>query len=81
MDIRDCIKHMLADSGMSARELSKSLGKYPTYVGTTLQRGSDIGTSNAAMMAKVMGWRLVFKKGDIEMEVTQRADSDKGAAD
>lgn len=85
MDILDCIKRMIEGSGKSARQVSRDLGRSPNYLGATFANGSDVGASNAARIARLLGWRLVFVRdnGDSreEMEVTPRADSDKGTAD
>jgi hypothetical protein len=85
MDILDCIKKMIEASGKSARQVSRDLGRSPTYLGTTFANGSDVGASNAARIARLLGWRLAFVRDDgdsrEELEVTQRADSDQGTAD
>ena len=81
MDILECIKHMVDESGISARQVSRDLGRSPNYLGATFANGSDVGASNAAKIAKVLGWKMVFKKGNEELEVTPRADSDQGATD
>lgn len=80
MDILDCIKHMIADSGYSARQVSRMLDRSPNFLGSTFVNGSDVGASHTAKIANLLGWHLVLKKGDMEMEVTPRADSDKGTA-
>lgn len=85
MDILDCIRGMIEASGKSARQVSRDLGRSPNYLGATFANGSDIGASNVARVARLLGWRLVLVRGDEgdrdEMEVTPRADSDQGAAD
>lgn len=81
MDVLDCIKYMISESGQSVRKVSILLGRSPTYLGTTFGKKSDIGASNAARIARLLGWKLVFKRGDEELEVSDRADSDKGSAD
>lgn len=78
MDILDCIKHMIADSGQSARQVSQALDRSPNFLGTTFSKKSDVGASNVAKIANLLGWHLVLKKGDIEMEVTPRINSNKG---
>lgn len=85
MDIVDCIKRMTEGSGKSARQVSRDLGRSPNYLGATFANGSDVGASNAARIARMLGWRLVFVRERDgkreEMEVDPRADSDKGPAD
>lgn len=78
MDILDCIKHMIADSGYSARQVSRMLDRSPNFLGSTFVNRSDVGASHTAKIANLLGWHLVLKKGDIEMEVTPRINSNKG---
>lgn len=80
MDIIDCIKRMIEDSGKSARQVSRDLGRTPTYLGTTITHKADVGASNVARIAKLLGWRLVLVRDTNgrreEMEVSPRADCD-----
>jgi hypothetical protein len=85
MDILDCIKQMIEASGKSARQVSRDLGRSPSYLGATFTNGSDVGASNAARIARLLGWRLAFVHDDgdyrEELEVTPRANSNQGTAD
>ena len=85
MDILDCIKQMVEASGRSARQVSRDLGQSPAYLSATFANGSDVGASNVARIAHLLGWHLMIVRGDgedrKEMEVTPRADSDQGPAD
>ena len=85
MDILDCIKKMIETSGKSARQVSRDLGRSPNYLGATFANGSDVGASNAARIARLLGWRLAFVRDDgdsrEELEVTPRANSNQGTAD
>lgn len=81
----DCIKQMIEASGKSARQVSHDLGRSPNYLGATFANGSDVGASNAARIARLLGWRMVFVRDDgdarEELEVTPRADNNQGSAD
>lgn len=81
MDILDCIRQMIEASGKSARQVSRDLGRSPNYLGATFANGSDVGASNAARIARLLGWRLVLVCDSDEMEVTPRDNSDQGSAD
>ena len=85
MDIVDCIKRMIDGSGRSARQVSRDLGRSPNYISATYANNSDVGASNSARIARMLGWRLVFVREEDgkreELEVDPRADSDKGTAD
>lgn len=81
MDILDCIKAMVAGSGKSARQVSRELGRSDNYLGATYSNNADMTASNAARIANHLGWSLVFRRGDEEIEVTPRADRDKGPTD
>lgn len=76
MDVIECVKYMTADSGQSVRRVSQLLDRSPNFLGTTFSKRSDIGSSNVARIANLLGWRLVLKKGDVEVEVAPRADGD-----
>lgn len=85
MDVLDVIKAMMKGSGTSAAALSRALGKSRTYIGTTMFKGSDVGSGNLAKMAELMDYQVkVVGRGE-EFEVTPRgdgdADEDQGPAD
>lgn len=77
MDILDCVRYMIAESGLSTRKVSLALGRSASFLSTTLSKGSDIGASNVAKLANLLGWHLVLKKGDTEIEVTPRNNTAK----
>lgn len=83
MDTIAALEVMLERSGMSKYRLSKELGKHPTYIGSTISKGSEIGAANLARMARIMGFRLVLVGEGPEIEIggPEDADTDKGAAD
>lgn len=83
MDTIAALEAMLERSGMSKYRLSKELGKHPTYIGTTISKGSEISAANLAKMARLMGFRLVLVGDGPEIEIGgfEDADTDQGAAD
>lgn len=84
MDTCACIRFMMEKAGMSGRQLSAALGKYPTYIGTTLSKGGNVSAENLARMAAVMGFDLVIEGHGERVMITERAkdaDSDQGTAD
>ena len=72
MDVLDALTYMTEDAGSNDSRLSRDLGKSRNYISVTRAKGSDIGASNLAKMASVLGWKLVLKRGDVELEVTPR---------
>jgi hypothetical protein len=72
MDVLDALKHAMDESGTGGRELSRKLGKSESYVGVTIAKGSDVQASNLAKMANLMGWQLMLRKGDAEIEISPR---------
>ena len=72
MDVLDALKYMADDAGMSDSQFSRELGKSRNYIGVTRSKGSDVGSSNLAKMANSLGWRLILKRGDVEIEVSPR---------
>ena len=81
MDITDCIRQLVRSSGRSSREVSRAIGRSPTWIASAVSRGTDISASRLASIARACGWRLVLRREDEEMEVDPHADSDKGTAD
>ena len=59
MNVMDCIRKMIDGSGKSARQVSRELGRSPNYLSATFSGNSDVGASNVARIAKILGWRLV----------------------
>ena len=65
MNTTECIRHMVGQSGMSARKASQALGKSPTYLGTVITKGVDVSAGNLAKIADTMGYeRLLRKEGE-----------------
>ena len=72
MDVLDAIGKMCEIEDVSARELSRRIGKSPNYIGVTVSKGSEVGASNLAGMARALGWQLVLRKGDVSVEISPR---------
>lgn len=74
MDVLDCIRKMIEGSGKSARQVSRELGRSPNYLSATFSGHSDVGASNVAKVARILGWRLVLVRDEDgereEMEIT-----------
>lgn len=66
---------MLEKSGRSASEVSRSIGKSRNYIGGIFAQGSDIRTSNLARVAHELGYRLVLKGDDEEIELYDERDA------
>lgn len=45
-------------SGKTRDELSRDMGRSPSYVRTLLARGSDLSTSTLTALAKACGYRI-----------------------
>jgi hypothetical protein len=84
MDTCACIRYMMEKAGMSGRQLSVSLGKAPTYVGTTLSRNGSVSVENLAKMAEIMGFKVVVEGHGERVSVTERgvedSDGNQGTA-
>lgn len=77
MNTTECIRHMVGQSGMSARKASQALGKSPTYLGTVITNGVDVSAGNLAKIADTMGYELLLRKEGEEITV----DPPKGESD
>ncbi len=69
MNTTECIRHMVGQSGMSARKASQALGKSPTYLGTVITKGVDVSAGNLAKIADTMGYELLLRKEGEEIPV------------
>lgn len=72
MDVTDAIRKIIESSGRSARSVSIEMGRAPTYLATTLGKGSDVGAANLAKIAGAVGWRLVLERDGEEIEIDKR---------
>lgn len=73
---------MLRASGIPKSELSRRMGRVRTFVSSTISRGSTPRADTLAEMARHMGYRLVLRGHDEEIEIGgDDADADQGPAD
>lgn len=59
MDTSDVLRTLIDRSGMSQREVSRRLGKAPTWASTTLGKGSDSQLGTVAAVADLAGCDVV----------------------
>lgn len=64
MDSLEAARYMADRSGKSRDELSRTMGRSPSYVRTLLARGSDLSTSTLAALADACGYRLTVSPVD-----------------
>ena len=70
MDASELIEKMVAESGKSARGISREIGRSSTFVGTTIAKGSDIRLGTLAAIARAAGWKIVARKGEEEITIS-----------
>jgi len=73
MNAIEAVKHIASESGLSWRKISSELGHAPTYLASTFRKSSDMGASNVAKLANLLGWKLILKKGTEEIEISPRS--------
>ena len=66
---KDVIRAMVADSGLSMREISVRLGKSPTWLSATLAHNGDVQMATLEDIADVCGWKIIAtRKGEYGSE-------------
>lgn len=63
-DVRQAIEVMLRDSGMTGTELSRSVGRNPSYVSGARRLGSVPRVDTMAKLAHACGYRLFLVRWD-----------------
>lgn len=58
------IRDMLAREGVTARDVSRRMGRHDAYLSVTLNRGSVPRTDTFAKMADALGYDLVVVNRD-----------------
>lgn len=71
MNSVEAVRRMQATSGISGLELSRKLGRSPSYVSSTTSRGSDLRCSTLAEIAAALGYRIDL----VEVETGERVGS------
>lgn len=84
MDIKTCIREMMAETHTGASDLSRRCGRSRNFVASMLSRDCGIGFDLAQELAEAMGFEIVIRGFDCEWHVGKEgsnADSDKRPAD
>lgn len=58
VDTCDVMREMAYRAGKSLRGASEEMGRSPTWLGTTVGRGSDSGAGTVAALGRVCGYDL-----------------------
>lgn len=58
MDSTEFLRHAVAMSGKSARQVSRDIGRADTFVSSTLGKGSDLGLKTLTAVADATGYKL-----------------------
>lgn len=69
MKPNEAIRHMIDETGMTCRSLSALIGRSPTFVSTTLSKGSTPRADTLAAMADAMGYELVLRGAGEEIRI------------
>ena len=60
MDALDAMRRTISTSGKSNRDIAREMGKSPTYLSSTLTRGSIPSIATAATIADACGYDLAL---------------------
>lgn len=69
MNTRDAIERMCDLAGKSQRTISKEIGRNPTFLGTTLSKGSVPRVDTMAKIAETCGFELVLRGHGVVIEL------------
>lgn len=69
MNTRDAIERMCELGGKSQRTVSKEIGRNPTFLGTTLSKGSVPRVDTMAKVAEACGFELVLRGHGVVIEL------------
>jgi len=76
MGIKDFIFTLMDKNGLGGRELSRLMGKSPTYVSATFARNSTPRVDTFVSMLKALGYEVVVRKGSEEHLLSDYLDDD-----
>ena len=65
MDSTEFLRHAVARSGKSARQVSRDIGRSGTFISTTLGKGSDLSLPTLAAVAEATGY-TIYAEGNGE---------------
>ena len=69
MNVKQAIDTMCDASGKSQRTVSTEIGKSPTFIGTTLSKGSVPRIDTMAAIARACGFELVLRGHGLTIEL------------
>jgi DNA-binding phage protein len=69
MDSRQAIEAMCEMAGKSQRTVSTEIGRNPTFIGTTISKGSIPRVDTMAKIAEACGFELVLRGHGVTMEL------------
>ena len=84
MDIKTCIREMMAETHTGASDLSRKCGRSRNFVASMLSRDCGISFDLAEELAEAMGFEIVVRGFDCEWTIERRdedADSHQGTTD
>ena len=69
MDTREAIERMCEEAGKSQRAVSAEIGRAPTFLSTTLHKGSGPKVDTMAAIARACGFELVLRGHGVTIEL------------
>lgn len=81
MDAMDALRTIIADSGLTHRQIARRLNKYDTYVSQTLSRATTPHADTLASIARACGYDLCLVPRDGGTTITIGDLDDAGATD
>ena len=69
MNTKEAIEKMCEMAGKSQRTVSKEIGRAPTFVGSSLHKGSVPRVDTMAAIARACGFELVLRGHGVTIEL------------
>lgn len=69
MDPREAIERMCQEAGKSQRTVSTEIGRAPTFLSTTLHKGSVPRVDTMSAIADACGFELVLRGHGVTIEL------------
>lgn len=69
MDAADILRHMVAKSGKSYRQIAREIGRSDSFVSATIAQGSRPRMDTFASIAEVCGYQVVLKSKEEQLDL------------
>lgn len=76
MDAPEILRHMVASSGKSYRQIARELGRSESFISATIAQGSCPRLDTFAGIAKACGYELVLRSESEQLDLVPWGEND-----